>query len=103
MSKLLIVLTLIMSLQARADTDSAAHFGMSYAASTFMWGITRKGFGMDNKNAMLFTAFTVLAAGLTKEALDAIERGDEHLDARDMLYNTLGVGASIGTCLIFDF
>ena len=92
-----------LSTPAKADTDSATHFGVSYALQTTFYGFNRRALRLERVPALGFAAFTTLAIGFTKEYLDALERGDERIDGRDMLYNMLGMGASIGTCLIFEF
>lgn len=102
--KYLILFSLLFSFNTYAiDTDKSAHLATSYMLNTAFYGFYHKAFRMPRPEALIFSAFTTLAIGFTKEAMDAIERGDERFDGKDMFYNVLGTGLSVGTVLVFDF
>jgi hypothetical protein len=105
--KYLILLCLLSTINYKPcyalESDKAAHLGISYALNTAFYGFNKKALKMDTKNALLFSAFTTLALGFTKEMMDAVERGDERFDSHDFFYDVLGTGLSVGTCLVFEF
>ena len=97
------ILTLAPAKVRALETDKAAHLGVSYALNTAFYGFNKKALHMDRTNALVFAAFYTLALGFTKEMMDAVERGDERFNGQDMLFNTIGTGLSIGTCIMFEF
>ena len=95
-----IKLSLLLALfnpMAKADTDSAAHFGVSYAAQTFMYGFARKGLRLTKTEALIFSAFTVLVLTTAKEYTDPF------VDGRDIKHNAIGIATASATILMFDF
>lgn len=98
MKALLIGMILLYSSALKANTDKAAHFGVSYAMQTAMYGFSRKGLRLNKNDAFLFSATTVLFTGLVWEFASP-----NKIDGGDIMHNIYGVGASIGTCLVFDF
>lgn len=102
MTKAIVLVLLAASLNVHASTDKLAHFGVSFALNTAMYGFYSKMFGMKKDQAVLFAALTTLTLGFAKEAGDAVER-DGKFDYKDMLANTAGVGSSAGFIFVFDF
>lgn len=100
MNKLALYILLITSISSTGyslETDKAAHFGMSYAINTGMYGLTKKAFRLNTTESKIFAAFTTIV--LTTAA----EYVDNQFDGGDIKANILGVGASTLTITIFDF
>lgn len=101
--------------RAEVATDSAAHFGVSYALAMGSYGLFKTISTRDCRlqladappscpltpnerfHAALFAAVTSFAIGAVKEM------GDRQVDGRDLLYNGLGSVGAMGTILLFEF
>lgn len=99
MGKLIIVIALCVGLTGQAiERDKAAHFGVSYALQTWMYGFSRKAFRLNKTEALIFSVFTTLTVTTAVEYLPG-----QTFDTGDIKANALGIGASVGTILMFDF
>lgn len=78
-------------------TDKAAHFGVSYALQTVGYGFF-KSQGYDKTDSIAFSFLGTFAAGMLWEIV-----GPTPVSRGDVLANTLGQAASIGTVFAFDF
>ncbi|NBU33861.1 hypothetical protein EBZ38_03450 [bacterium] len=101
MNKLLLILAICLSIEARAtETDKAAHFGVSYAFNTAMYGLSKKAFRLERKDAMIFAAFTTIVLSTAAEYMGG---PGSRVDGGDIKANILGTAASSVTILMFDF
>jgi len=101
MKKLLFIIAICISLEARAiETDKAAHFGVSYAFQTTMYGFSKKAFRMEKTDALIFSAFTTI---LLTTAAEYMGGPGSRVDGGDIKANILGTGAASATILMFDF
>jgi len=98
MGKLLVIAALCAGLTAQAETDKAAHFGVSYALQTWGYGFSKKALRLSKTEAIIFSVFTSLIVTTAVEYMPG-----NRFDGRDILANTLGIGAATGTILMFDF
>ena len=101
----LVTLVLFSSANARAFTHEdevhlAAHMGMSYALDTFFYGFNTRVLNLNKTNGEILAAVESLGIGfLYKYGEDADSASTE----KSMLENTLGVGLSISTHIVFHF
>lgn len=93
----ILTLSLLTCPRAWADSDKAAHLGVSYMINTASYGIYRRAFGLNQGDALWMSMATTMLIGLTKEALDAKP------DGHDVFANGIGTVLSVGTVLVFDF
>lgn len=102
MSKLLIIALLLggLTAQAEVETDKAAHFGVSYALQTGLYGLSKKAFRLKKGDALIFSIFT--AAVLTTAA-EYMGGPNSRVDGGDIKANLLGIGAAAITISVFDF
>jgi predicted small secreted protein len=98
MRKLLIIALLLGSFSAKAETDKVAHFGVSYALQTGMYGLSKKAFRLKKSDALIFSIFATMLVTTAAEYMPG-----QKFDKRDILANGLGVGAASATILMFDF
>jgi hypothetical protein len=99
MKKLIIILGIItLCSGAFAETDKVAHFGVSYALQTGMYGLSKKAFRLEKNEALLFSIFATMLVTTAAEYMPG-----QKFDKRDILANGLGVGAASATILMFDF
>lgn len=98
MGKLLMIAALCAGLTARAETDKLAHFGVSYALQTWTYGFSKKALRLTKTEAMIFSVFTSLIVTTAAEYTYG-----NRFDGRDILANSLGIGAASATILMFDF
>lgn len=108
MLRILIVAVLVFSSgrAAHADSNTPAHIAASagitaglYLVMTAMTGREKK----SRKESLLGAAAFAIAAGVAKESMDSMNRGDKRLDKGDLGANLAGVaGASLGIMAI-DF
>lgn len=91
------LLLALFSTPVKADTDSVAHFGVSYAAQTFTYGLAKRALRLDGADALIFSIFTTMLITTAKECLDT------KADGRDIKHNALGVLAASATIVMFDF
>lgn len=78
-------------------TDKAAHFGISYTLQTTGYGFF-KSQGYDRTDSVALSFLSTFAIGVAWELL-----GSTPVSRGDVLANTLGQAASIGTVFAFDF
>lgn len=102
MVRLIIIALLLNGLTAKAEmeTDKVAHFGVSYALQTGMYGFSRKALRLDKTDALIFSMFTV---ALITTAAEYMGGPQSRVDGGDIKANLLGVGASALTIRMFDF
>lgn len=99
MGKLVMLIALCVSLNSQAiERDKAAHFGVSYALQTWGYGFSKKALRLSKTEAIIFSVFTSLIVTTAVEYMPG-----NQFDGRDILANTLGIGAATGTILMFDF
>lgn len=99
MGKLVIVIALCVGLTSQAtETDKVAHFGVSYAAQSWMYGFSKKALRLNKTEALIFAAFTTLVITTAVEYMPG-----NKFDSKDILANGIGVGAASATILMFDF
>lgn len=96
----LLVLTMLVSLKSQADQnlDKVAHFGLSYALQTGTYGLAKKAFRLEKRDAILFSVFASLLVTTSVEYMPG-----NNFDTGDILANGLGIGAATATILMFDF
>lgn len=103
MSKALIIAICIAwcpSSLAESDSASvhfAAHFGLSYAITTTLYGFSRKGLRMSPLQASIFAGFVAFSGGLFRQAIQP------QVNTAGIYQNALGVGAALGTAYVFGF
>jgi hypothetical protein len=98
MRKLLIIALLLGAFTARAETDKVAHFGVSYAIQTGMYGLSRKAFRLSKGEALVFSLFTTMLFTTAAEYMPG-----NQFDGKDILANGLGAVTASATILMFDF
>lgn len=98
MAKLVMVALLLGALTAQAETDKVAHFGVSYALQTGMYGLSKKAFRLNKTEALIFSIFTTALITTAAEYMPG-----NKFDSRDILANGIGIGAASATILMFDF
>lgn len=94
--KILLVFTLCSG--AFAETDKVAHFGVSYALQTGMYGISKKALRLSKGEAIVFSLFATMLVTTAAEYMPG-----NKFDSKDILANGLGAGAATATILMFDF
>ncbi len=99
MKHLSIILLLLIALcmPAKAN-DKMAHLGISYATNTFFYGFYHKAFQLKTHEAIIMSTMTTLLLGATWEMT-----GTTRPDEKDLIYNAVGTGLSVGTILFFQF
>lgn len=102
MVRLIVIALLLNGLTAKAEveTDKAAHFGVSYAAHTLVYGLSKKAFRMKRTDALIFSLFTTI---LVTTAAEYMGGPKSRVDGGDIKANILGSALSAGTILMFDF
>ena len=80
------------------ERDKAAHFGVSYALQTGMYGLSKKAFRLKRDEALVFSIVTTLLVTTAVEYMPG-----NQFDSKDILANGLGIGAASATILMFDF
>lgn len=88
------------SVLAESDAASvhfAAHFGLSYAITTTIYGFSRQGLRMSPLQASIFASFVAFSGGLFRQAIQP------QFNGTGVLQNALGVGAALGTAYVFRF
>jgi len=101
MKRLAIILGIItLCSGAFAETDKVAHFGVSYALQTGMYGLSKKAFRLKKDEALVFSIFTTV---LVTTAAEYMGGPNSKVDGKDILANGLGIGAASATILMFDF
>lgn len=100
MVRLFIIALLLNGLTAKAEmeTDKAAHFGVSYAIQSGMYGFSKKAFRLKKSEALIFAAFTTALITTAAEYMPG-----NTFDSKDILANGIGIGAASMTILMFDF
>lgn len=97
MKKLLIVL-LFTTHSYALELDKVAHFGISYAIQTGMYGLVKTSTKLDKPKAVLLSfALTVVATSMKEFLID------KRADPRDIQANALGALSASATILVFDF
>ena len=94
---LIILASLWLSNPALARADKAAHLGISYMATTIVYGIFKKPLRLKRHEALLMAVPLVLAVGIMKEY------GDANFSSSDIAHNVLGVGLAVGATYVFEF
>lgn len=84
MKRLLVTLMLLASV-SYADSDKAAHFGVSYVLTDVSIRLYEKAFRMDKKSAAIFGSSLVLLIGISKEYMDT------NIDGGDIAANIAGI------------
>lgn len=100
MKKLCLIILLVCQISNAGDKiepDKLTHFGVSYAATTFMYGFNKKVFHMDKLPAYIFAASLVNLVGVAKEYTDP------KIDGGDIIANHAGSLFFGVTCVMFDF
>lgn len=102
MVRLLIIALLLNGLTAQADmeTDKVAHFGVSYAIQTGLYGFSKRALRLNKKDALVFSIFT---AALITTAAEYMGGPQSPVDGGDIKANLLGIGAASITIHMFDF
>jgi hypothetical protein len=101
MKKLLLLIAIVLSAESGAtETDKVAHFGVSYALQTGMYGLSKKAFRLKRDEALVFSIVTTL---LVTSAAEYMGGPNSKVDGKDILANGLGIGAASATILMFDF
>jgi len=77
-----------------------SHIGNSFALQTVMYGVFRKGVGMNKWEATGFSLVSTLML-TTLYSLNNNVHPDNM--GNTVLMNSIGMGLSAGTCLAFDF
>lgn len=103
--RLLMLMLLLVSATSRAESDSAevhfaSHFGLSYALETFAYGLSSRGLRMERGDALLFSSVAVMVGGVLRQVLAA---GQGPVGTDGIWQNALGVAASVGTSVVFEF
>ena len=100
------LIALFVGRTAKADALSYehdwAHFGTSFAIQTVAYGITTRGLKIENPFLAALVSGTITFAGTSAYELLKTSKGTP-LDTHTIGMNALGIGASIGTCFIFNF
>ena len=97
MKRLAILLMLFASL-SKAETDKVAHFGVSYALQTGMYGISKKALRLSKGEAIVFSLFATMLVTTAAEYMPG-----QKFDGKDILANGLGATTATATILMFDF
>lgn len=79
-------------------TDKFAHFGISYAGQTVLYGVAKKQMKLDQIDSIIISSLGMFAAGVLWETFSS-----DKMDKKDILANTLGQAAAVTTILVFDF
>lgn len=107
MKKTIIAILLLLSTKAQAiEYDKLAHFGISYGATIFTYGLIKTVFKLEKKDtlaAIISAVIVVGVAGLTKEVFDARKYNSPTIDMGDMGANLAGIAAAGGTIALFKF
>ena len=99
MKRLIIILGIVtLCSGAFAETDKVAHFGVSYALQTGMYGLSKKALRLDKDEALIFSIFATMLVTTAAEYMPG-----NQFDGKDILANGLGVTAASATILMFDF
>jgi len=99
MKTLIISIVLAISSSVSAmERDKAAHFGVSYALQTGLYGLSKKAFRLSKNDALLFSIFASVLITTSVEYMPG-----NNFDSKDILANGLGIGAASATILMFDF
>lgn len=101
-----IFLTQSCSMPVHADdhedmVHSAAHFGMSYAINTFVYGTMHKGLGCGVSESMFMSVLTTTLVGLTYKYVES--NGPVQGLEKAVLWNGVGTVGSILTIKMFEF
>ncbi len=100
------VLLLASTRSAHADSNTAAHVAASAGITAGLYLVMSAFTGREKKSrkeSLLGAAAFAIAAGVAKESMDSMNRGDKRLDKSDLGANLAGVaGASLGI-MAFDF
>lgn len=102
-TKLLVIAACIAycpSVLAESDTESvhfAAHFGLSYAITTTLYGFSRQGLRMSPVQAAVFAGFVTFTGGFFRQAIQP------QFNGAGVFQNVLGIGAALGTVYVFHF
>lgn len=97
MKRLAIIIMMVASL-SKADTDKVAHFGVSYALQTGLYGFSKKALRLDKTDAIIFSMFTTMLVTTAAEYMPG-----QHFDGKDILANGIGATTATATILMFDF
>lgn len=102
--KALILLTLLLASLNVLGDDSllhpAAHIGMSYALTTFGYGLSKKALRCKDNDALILAGFTTLVIGLSYKYMG---NANSASILKAMGYNAIGVAGSVFTIKVFDF
>lgn len=83
-----------------AEVHFAAHFGTSYAIQTFMYGVSKQALHMDTTDSLIFSSVVTFVGTTLRQVLVAEETP---INTKGIIQNAFGIGASVGTCLMFEF
>lgn len=100
MKKLVIILMVILCTAGAfaQDTDKVAHFGVSYALQTGLYGLSKKAFRLEKTDAIIFSMFATMLFTTAAEYMPG-----QTFDSKDILANGLGATTATATILMFDF
>lgn len=79
----------------------SAHFGMSYAINTIMYGSYSRLLHLDKTDSLILSGITTLLVGFAYKAVETNSTSGNFRTS--MFQNSVGVGASALTIVIFDF
>jgi hypothetical protein len=101
---LLILLACAHTFADDALTHAAAHIGTSFAINQIAYGFNTKILKLNQPKSLVLAAIAALAVGFTFKAVEGIGQGGlPPSTGRAMIENAAGVGAAIGTNLVFKF
>lgn len=80
------------------ETDKVAHFGVSYALQTGLYGFSKKAFRLEKTDAIIFSMFTTMLITTAAEYMPG-----QKFDSKDILANGIGATTATATILMFDF
>jgi hypothetical protein len=86
--------------QSTHDWD---HIGTAYAIQTFTYGLSKNAFHLQTGDAIIFSAFLTGILTFTYSYVTAQASNATALPMHDVLMNSIGQGAAVGTILMFKF
>lgn len=100
MKKLVTILMLILFTSGAfaTETDKVAHFGVSYALQSGLYGFSKKAFRLNKTDAIIFSMFTTMLVTTAAEYMPG-----QTFDSKDILANGIGATTATATILMFDF
>jgi hypothetical protein len=105
MKKLILAMLLLSSISQAADPvlqyhRDWSHIGNSFAVQTVMYGVFRKGVGMNKWQA---TGFSLVSTLMITTLYSLNNNIHPDVMPRTVGMNAIGMALSAGTCIAFDF